>query len=86
VGCVVLWAALKVIRFSGSNFAASRAAIRSGLLVLAQIGLGILVILHQKPRTLATLHVVLGAALLASVTAMAVRLMPTREFKKESAP
>lgn len=86
VGCAVLWAALKVIRSSASDVAASRAAIRSGLLVLAQIGLGILVILHQKPRTLATLHVVLGAALLASVTAMAVRLMPRRESIEESAP
>ncbi len=93
VGCAVLWAALKVIRFSASNAAsnpaayrtASRAAIRSALLVLAQIGLGILVILHQKPRTLATLHVVLGAALLASVTAMAVRLMPRLEFREDSA-
>ena len=86
VGCAVLWAALKVIRSSASDVAASRAAIRSALLVLAQIGLGILVILHQKPRTLATLHVVLGAALLASVTAMAVRLMPRREFRGDSAP
>lgn len=86
VGCAVLWAVLKVIRSSASDGAASRAAIRSGLLVLSQIGLGILVILHHKPRTLATLHVVLGAALLASVTAMAVRLMPRRELKEESAP
>ena len=86
VGCAVLWAVLKVGRFSASNATLSRAAIRSGLLVLAQIGLGILVILHQKPRTLATLHVVLGAALLASVTAMAVHLIPRRESREESAP
>jgi heme A synthase len=52
-------------------------------LVLAQIVLGILVILHQKPRTLATLHVVLGAALLASVTAMAVRLTAQQNFEEE---
>ena len=82
----MLWAVLKVGRFSASNATLSRAAIRSGLLVLAQIGLGILVILHQKPRTLATLHVVLGAALLASVTAMAVHLIPRRESREESAP
>ena len=84
VACMVLWSVFKVTRHAAPNSVVWRAAIRSGVLVLAQIALGILVILHQKPRTLATLHVVLGAALLASVTAMAVRLIPRRNLGGES--
>ncbi len=85
VGCAVLWAVFKVMRYAAPGSMPWRAAIRSGALVLAQIALGILVIIHQKPRTLATLHVVLGAALLASVTAMAVRLASQRNLKEEFA-
>ena len=85
VGCAVLWGVFKVIRYAAPGSTLWRAAIRSGALVLAQIALGILVIIHQKPRTLATLHVVLGAALLASVTAMAVRLSSQRNLKEELA-
>jgi heme A synthase len=73
------------MRYAAPGSTPWRAAIRSGALVLAQIALGILVIIHQKPRTLATLHVVLGAALLASVTAMAVRLASQRNLKEEFA-
>lgn len=83
VGGAVLWGVLKVMRYASPGSTPWRAAIRSGVLVLAQIALGVLVIIHQKPRTLATLHVVLGAALLASVTAMAVRLASQRNLKEE---
>ena len=83
VGCAVLWGVFKVMRYASPGSTTWRAAIRSGALVLAQIVLGILVILHQKPRTLATLHVVLGAALLASVTAMAVRLTAQQNLEEE---
>ena len=51
-----------------------RAAARSGVIVVLQAALGILVVLHQKPKTLATFHVVLGAALLASLVALFVRI------------
>ena len=77
--CVVLLVAVAVWR----NFrtAPPRASIRGGallcgVLVLLQASLGILVVLHQKPKTLATLHVVLGAGLLASLAALLVRLYP----------
>jgi fluoride ion exporter CrcB/FEX len=40
-------------------------------LVLGQVILGILVVQNQKPPTLTTLHVVMGAGLLASLTALA---------------
>ena len=39
-----------------------------------QAVLGVLVILHQKPKTLATFHVVLGAALLSALTAVLVHV------------
>jgi cytochrome c oxidase assembly protein subunit 15 len=52
-----------------------RAAARSGVLVMLQVALGVLVVLHQKPKTLATFHVVLGAALLASLVALFVRIL-----------
>jgi len=51
----------------------ARAILCGGLVVLQAI-LGVLVVLHQKPKTLASLHVVLGAALLASLAALWVHL------------
>ena len=45
-----------------------------GLVVCLQAVLGVLVILHQKPKTLATFHVVLGAALLSALTAVLVHV------------
>jgi len=42
--------------------------------VVCQAALGIFVVIHQKPKTLATLHVVLGAGLLASLSSLLVHL------------
>jgi hypothetical protein len=39
-----------------------------------QASLGVLVVLHQKPKTLATMHVVLGAGLLACLAVLLVHL------------
>jgi cytochrome c oxidase assembly protein subunit 15 len=55
---------------------ARRWAIGCSVIVLLQVVLGILVVLHQKPRSLATVHVVLGAALLASLVVLRVSLGP----------
>ena len=52
------------------------AARRSIVLVLVQVILGILVIWHLKPPTLATLHVVVGAAVMASLAAVLVLMYP----------
>jgi heme A synthase len=51
-------------------------ALGCAVIVLLQVALGILVVLHQKPRSLATVHVVLGAALLASLVVLRVSLRP----------
>lgn len=56
------------------NSAVLKRAISCGGLVVLQAVLGILVVLHQKPKTLASLHVVLGAALLASLASLWVHL------------
>jgi cytochrome c oxidase assembly protein subunit 15 len=69
---VAVW---KTWCISALNTPIRRAALRSGLIVLVQACLGVLVVLHQKPKTLATIHVVLGAALLASLAALLVHLL-----------
>lgn len=70
VSLVVLIAAGKTLRrFPRGSLIAMR-AIWCGVLVVLQATLGVLVVIHQKPKTLATLHVVLGAALLASLAAL----------------
>ena len=60
-------------------------ALKSGVLVLLQACLGVLVVLHQKPKTLASLHVVLGAALLASLTALLVHSLNRSKIESEGA-
>ena len=70
----VLWAVWRTLRTAGLDTTIRRAAKFCGALVLLQASLGVLVILHQKPKTLATLHVVLGAALLAGLATLLVRL------------
>jgi len=52
-------------------------------LVLVQLSLGIAVIIHVKPVTLTTIHVINGAAILALSVLLAVR---ASRFAKESAP
>ena len=48
--------------------------LRSLMLLLSQVTLGILVIWHLKPPLIASLHVVVGAALLANLASCFVRL------------
>jgi heme a synthase len=71
---VVLWAAVSVVRAVPRGHGAVFWAKLGGLVVCLQAVLGVLVILHQKPKTLATLHVVLGAALLSALTAVLVHV------------
>ncbi len=75
----VLFAVFLVLRDAPRGHVIWRAAARSGVIVALQAALGILVVLHQKPKTLATFHVVLGAALLASLVALFVRILAAGE-------
>ncbi len=60
-------------------------SVATGLLglVLVQLSLGVAVILHAKPVTLTTIHVINGAAILALSVLLAVR---ASRFVKDSAP
>lgn len=71
---LVIVAVWKICRSAGASAVIRRGAIVTGGLVFLQASLGVLVVLHQKPKTLATMHVVLGAALLASLAALLVHL------------
>ncbi len=71
---LVLWAVAKVLRAGLGRSGALFWARVGGIVVCLQAVLGVLVILHQKPKTLATFHVVLGAALLSSLTAVLVHV------------
>jgi cytochrome c oxidase assembly protein subunit 15 len=71
---VVLWAAVTVLRSRFGSLGARFWARLGGVVVCLQALLGVLVILHQKPKTLATFHVVLGAALLSALTATLVHV------------
>ena len=71
---IVLWAVLKAVRAMPRGHGAVFWARIGGLVVCLQAVLGVLVILHQKPKTLATFHVVLGAALLSALTAVLVHV------------
>jgi cytochrome c oxidase assembly protein subunit 15 len=75
----VLFAVFSALRNAQRGQVIWRAAARSGVIVVLQATLGILVVLHQKPKTLATFHVVLGAALLASLVALFVRILAAGE-------
>ncbi len=69
---IVLWLGLVVVKALPRGHGTVFWARMGSLLVCLQAVLGVLVILHQKPKTLATLHVVLGAALLSALTAALV--------------
>ncbi|NBV87465.1 MAG: hypothetical protein EBS01_14640, partial [Verrucomicrobia bacterium] len=71
---VVIYAAFRAMRASKPGRPIWLAAWRCSFIVICQALLGVFVVLHQKPKTLATLHVVLGAALLASLSALIVHL------------
>ena len=75
VSCIVLYSVFKNMRSSKVGAPVWSGSLRSGLIVVLQVVLGILVVLHQKPKTLASLHVVLGAALLASLAAVLVHAL-----------
>ena len=76
--CMAVWKALR-----SPSARLRMGALKSGVLVLFQACLGVLVVLHQKPKTLASLHVVLGAALLASLTALLVRSFNSSKIEPE---
>lgn len=83
---VVLWAVLKLVRGLPRGHGALWWGRLAGVVVCLQAVLGVLVILHQKPKTLATLHVVLGAALLSALTAALVHVssftkVPSKEAR-----
>ncbi len=75
VSAIVLGSVVKTMRFANRGTPIWSGSLRSAIIVLLQVGLGILVVLHQKPKTLASLHVVLGAALLASLAAVLVHTL-----------
>jgi cytochrome c oxidase assembly protein subunit 15 len=69
---IVVWLGLVVVKALPKGHGTVFWARAGSLVVCLQAVLGVLVILHQKPKTLATLHVVLGAALLSALTAALV--------------
>ena len=81
--CVVLYADFRAMRASKPGRPIWIVAWRSSFFVICQAALGIFVVLHQKPKTLATLHVVLGAGLLASLSSLLVHLYTRFSLVKE---
>ena len=75
----VLFSAILLIKNVSSSRTLRNAGIRSLVLVFVQVCLGILVIWHLKPPTLATLHVVVGAMLLANLAATLVHVLNSEE-------
>jgi heme a synthase len=86
VGVTLLILALTVLVLRRANGEARLANPATGLLglLLVQFSLGIAVILHTKPITLTTIHVVNGAAVLALSVLLAMRM--SRFAKDSSAP
>lgn len=74
---IVSVATVKTLRAASRSTPLFNGALRSVAIVFVQAVLGILVVLHQKPKTLATFHVVLGAALLASLAGVLVHALHT---------
>lgn len=74
VTALVAWLCASVLRSTRREPLLARLAVALLALVAAQITLGILVIWHIKPPTLTTLHVVNGAAVLATSVLLALRL------------
>jgi cytochrome c oxidase assembly protein subunit 15 len=79
---LVVAAVWKIWRSAGAHNVIRRGAVVTGSLVVLQASLGVLVVLHQKPKTLATMHVVLGAGLLASLAALLVHLYDSAALPK----
>lgn len=75
----VLFSAILLINNASSSRTLRNAGIRSLVLVVVQVSLGILVIWHLKPPTLATLHVLVGAMLLANLAATLVHVLNSEE-------
>jgi cytochrome c oxidase assembly protein subunit 15 len=73
VSLLLLGLGISALRRVGSEPRLTRPAWTLIALVLIQFSLGVFVIWHQKPRTLTTLHVVNGAALLGTTLLLAMR-------------
>jgi cytochrome c oxidase assembly protein subunit 15 len=76
----VVW---KTLRSETAYRNEKRLAVLAGLLLVVQVLLGVWVIQNQKPPTVTTVHVFVGAALLASLTAIATRVSSAIGFKAE---
>lgn len=72
ITALVVFLAIKTLRVGVGIQRLRRFAGCTGAIVLMQVVLGILVVLNQKPPTLTTVHVVIGALLLATLTALAI--------------
>ena len=73
VTVLLLGVGVSALRRAGDEPRLTRPAWTLMALVLIQFSLGVFVIWHQKPRTLTTLHVVNGAALLGTTLLLAMR-------------
>ena len=73
VTVLLLGVGISALRRAGDEPRLTRPAWTLMALVLFQFSLGVFVIWHQKPRTLTTLHVVNGAALLGTTLLLAMR-------------
>lgn len=71
VSVMVIWGAVRCLKYAWLDRALRGGAIRSLGLVCVQVSLGILVIWDRRPPGIATLHVVVGACLLANLVACA---------------
>jgi cytochrome c oxidase assembly protein subunit 15 len=81
---LVLVAAFKVLRHAARPSRAAFWAGASVACVLVQVLLGVLVVLHQRPKTLATLHVLVGAVLISCLTATLVHLLSQSRSMSEA--
>ncbi len=75
VVALVLLAVVKTLRQSVVSAKMRQGAVLALVIVFSQAVLGVLVVLHQKPKTLATFHVVLGASLLACLSSLLVHAL-----------
>jgi heme a synthase len=73
VTAFILWLAARAFRFGAGEARLTRPAILLLALLAVQVTLGILVIWHLRPPMITTLHVVNGAAVLATAVLLAVR-------------
>jgi cytochrome c oxidase assembly protein subunit 15 len=72
ITCLVVFLIIKTLRVGGRILLLKGLSAVAGAIVVMQVVLGILVVQNQKPPTLTTVHVVMGALLLATLTALAV--------------